>query len=118
MTLIPVPFRRRLPLVPPDPALPAPLQPGLSVPGGEGPTPAVITLTPSPVVTPPEASSGTVPEKSSKIPPRWAVALVALVLILVAALIGLGHPVSYVLEALAGGGWLGIELVRLLNREL
>lgn len=109
MTFVPVPFRRRLPLVQPDPTTPV-------LTAGLGQVP-VITATPS-TITPSEASSGTESAKGSRIPPRWAVSLVALVLILVSALIGLGHPVSHVLEALAGGGYLGIELVRLLNREL
>lgn len=117
MTLVPIAFRRRLPSQP-DPALPVLIQPGLPVPGA-GRIPGAPTVAVPTVAALPESSGlASATPSSSKIPPRWAVALVALVLILVSALIGLGHPVSYVLEALAGAGWLGVELVRLLNREL
>ena len=117
MTLVPVPFRRRPPLAQPDPALPTLGQPGPVV-TGPAQAPSGGTPTSASGVTP-SAESRTPPEKpsSSKIPPRWAVSLVALVLLLASLLVGLGHPVSVVMEVLAAAGWLGVELVRQLNRE-
>lgn len=117
MTFVALPFRRRLPLTQPDPGLPVLANSGAAP--GQTQTPGAPAV-PAPTTSTPSESPGTMPEKSSssRIPPRWAVALVALVLVLTALLTGLGHPISIVLAALGGGGYLGVELVRLLNREL
>jgi hypothetical protein len=48
-------------------------------------------------------------------PPRWAAALVAMVLVLAAVLAGNGTPIGVVLEVLAGAGYIGTEIVRRLN---
>ena len=118
MTLVPVPFRRRLPLVQPDLAVAVLLQTDPAAPVTRQPP----TAPPAPPTAGGDVTegSGMAPQQppSSTIPPRWAVALVALVLLLASALIGLGHPISIVLEVLAGAGYLGVELVRQLNREL
>ena len=81
-------------------------------------TPIVLTVTSgvptAPVSAEPSAASGS----SVRIPPRWAVGLVSLVLILAAVLIGVGKPAGAVMAALGAAGYFGVELVRQLNRDL
>jgi hypothetical protein len=110
MTHLPIPWRRS-PVGQIDPAtamLPAPVY---------HPDPASATSMGIPVtILPPEAA--TVPDPVPRIPPRWAVSLVCLVLILAGVLVGVGKPVGIVMETLSGSGFIAVELVRRINREL
>lgn len=112
MSLLPIP-RRRAPVGHIDPvpvALPAPGY--QSDPG----TPMGVPVTITTVPTAPETAANPVP--ATRIPSRWAVSLVCLVLILAGVLIGVGKPVGIVMETLSASGFLGVELVRRINREL
>jgi hypothetical protein len=117
MSLLPVLFRRQLPIEQPAPETSASAMPSIVIPAPR-PNPDVLPPAPATGAALPGDPTGPAPHKPSEIPPRWAVALVALVLILASVLVGLGHPVSIVMEALAGSGYLSIELIRLLNKEL
>jgi hypothetical protein len=76
-------------------------------------TPKAVAPTGQPPTAEPAPAAVAVAGKSA--PPRWAAALVAVVLVLAAVLAGNGTPIGVVLEVLAGAGYIGTEIVRRLN---
>jgi hypothetical protein len=81
-------------------------------------TPIGVPVTITTVPTSPEAAAPAAVNEGHRIPSRWAVSLVCLVLILAGVLVGVGKPVSIVMETLSASGFLGVELVRRINKEL
>lgn len=69
----------------------------------------------APTGQPPTAEPAPAAGAGKSAPPRWAAALVAMVLVLAAVLAGNGTPIGVVLEVLAGAGYIGTEIVRRLN---
>lgn len=55
------------------------------------------------------------PSPTAATPPRWAAALVAVVLVTAAVLVGFGTPTGVVLEVLGGAGYIGTEVVHRLT---
>lgn len=90
---------------------------GLAAPGASGPVAAEVFRLLVTEAGRPSAPADSCPEPSW-LPARWAVGFVALVLVIVGVLIGIGRPFGAVLEGLGGGGWLAIELLRILKRGL
>jgi hypothetical protein len=74
-------------------------------------TPKAVAPTGQPPLAEPAPAAGA----GKSAPPRWAAALVAVVLVLAAVLAGNGTPIGVVLEVLAGAGYIGTEIVRRLN---
>jgi hypothetical protein len=85
---------------------------GMSMPAFLRRTP-VVPEVPAPPLPPAEVTAG--PADAFRVPPRWAAAMVAVVLGLGALLVGTGTPVGVALEILGGGGYVATEIVRRLN---
>lgn len=69
----------------------------------------------APKPAPPQPDGFDAARDGLRVPPRWAAAMVAVVLGLGALLVGTGTPVGVALETLGGGGYIATEIVRRLN---
>jgi hypothetical protein len=78
-------------------------------------TPKAVAPTGQPPIAEPVLAPALAAGAGKSAPPRWAAALVAVVLVLAAVLAGNGTPIGVVLEVLAGAGYIGTEIVRRLN---